>query len=164
MYSILKISLNRMSKPGANENRSGRGKQNLFQDMCSLRTYSKKQAVFRDSLLVQETTQKGKLFGLLSSDESTSQFWSLLIWNLSDCTVVSKINQDMWEMVGSQLGRGIQQAAAVVGMGRADSSYTVDGMYSRSPSLFPCPFCFFSAVQHWTEHICSRKKDYFNSV
>lgn len=29
MHSILKMSLNRMSKPGANENRSGRGKQSI---------------------------------------------------------------------------------------------------------------------------------------
>jgi len=105
--------------------------------MCSLRTYSKKRVVFRDSLVVQETTQKGKLSGLLSSDESTLQFSSLLTWDLSDCTVSSKRNQDMGEMVSSQLGWSTQLAAAVVGTGSADGSSTLDAVYSRSPSLLP---------------------------
>lgn len=141
MHSILEISLNRMSKPGANENRSGRGKQNLFWDMCSLRMYSKKQVVFHDVLLAQKTALKVIWTSRFRQGHPTIvvpphvgclrlycrfQNYPAHVWNGGFLT---------WQ--GNLTGCG--------GRG-GDSSCTVDGEHGRSPSVFLWPFCSFPAV------------------
>lgn len=162
MHSILKISRNRMSKPGANENRSGRGKQNLFWDMCSLRMYSKKQVVFHDVLLAQKTAQK--VIWISRFSKGTPQLWSLLMWDVSDRTADSKITQHMCEMVASQPGRGTWQADTVVGGGGGTAA--VPWMESMEGLLhsFSDPFAPFLQCSTALSTSALEKKDSFNSI
>lgn len=103
--------------------------------MCSLRTYSRQQVVFCDSVLVQ--LRKKSYWFFLGSVEYTPLFWK----GLSDCTTVSKTNLGMREMVSSQPGKGV---ATVVDMGWPDGSSAMNEAHVYILAVlhsFPDLFC-----------------------
>lgn len=97
--------------------------------------YSRQQVVFCYSVLVQLRKKSYWFFG--GSVEYTPLFWK----DLSVCTAVSKTNQDMREVVGSQPGRG---GAAVVDMGWPDGSSATNEAHVHTLGVlhsFPDLFC-----------------------
>lgn len=127
----------------------------------SLRTYSKKQVVLCDSLLVQETAKTGELLGPLGSAKGIPLLWSPHIWDLSDCAAVSKTNQDLCETVGSQCGKGTNGLGLWWARGEPTAAVSWTERTVGLLHSFPDPFDSFL---HWPEHIRSRKKDYFYSI
>lgn len=144
MHSILKISLNRMSKPGANENRSGRGKtesilghvqsQDVFQKTGGISWCTSSSKNSSESHLdFQIQTRAPHNCGPSSHEMSQTVLQipklprTCVKWWVSNLAGEPDRLQLWWEEVG-------------------DSSCTVDGEHGRSPSLLLWPFCFFPAV------------------